>query len=141
MFFKQEQEQEKGTRAIKATILMVDDEEAILKLMTRSLERAGYHVLGAASASNALKIASRHKAPIDLLVTDLVMPRMDGFMMSTRLARARPKMKQLWTSGYADVSPSVRRDIQEGHVPFLAKPYTPDELLARVRDLLARPGQ
>jgi CheY-like chemotaxis protein len=124
----------------RRTILIVDDEPQIRLLMKRTLERAGYLVLEADSSATAASLSSKHQGRIDLLIADLIMPRTDGFLTSARLLRARPEMKLLFVSGYAETSASVRENLEElKDTPFLAKPHTPAELLAKVSDVLARP--
>jgi two-component system, cell cycle sensor histidine kinase and response regulator CckA len=128
------------TPAPRCTILIMDDEPQIRSLLKRTLEGAGYLVLEADGSATAASLSSKHPGRIDLLIADLVMPRTDGFMTSARLVRARPEMKLLFVSGYAETSPSVRENLDElKHTPFLAKPYTAAELLAKVSEVLARP--
>ena len=105
----------------------------------RALKSDGYAVLEADGAEVALRVSQTHKGPIDLLITDLVMPRLDGFMLSKRLKKLRPEMKQLWISGYTERSLAVQQDVQASNTPFLAKPFTPSDLLRKVRDVLGRP--
>jgi two-component system, cell cycle sensor histidine kinase and response regulator CckA len=124
----------------RRTILIVDDEPQIRLLMKRTLERAGYLVLEADSSATAASLSSKHQGRIDLLIADLIMPRTDGFLTSATLLRARPEMKLLFVSGYAETSASVRENLEElKDTPFLAKPHTPAELLAKVSEVLARP--
>ena len=123
----------------QGTILLVDDESVIRRLTRRALESDGYTVLEADRAEEAIRLSRTHKGPIDLLITDLVMPRVDGFVLSKRLAKLRPDMKRLWISGYANRSPAVKQDLQATDIPFLAKPYTPSDLLRKVRDVLEKP--
>lgn len=128
------------TPAPRPTILIVDDEPQIRLLMKRNLERAGYLVLEADSSATAVTVSSKHQGRIDLLIADVVMPRTDGFMTSVRLLRARPEMRLLFVSGYAELSPSVRENLDDlKDTPFLAKPYTAAELLEKVSEVLARP--
>ena len=121
------------------TILLVDDELAIRQMTIRALKSDGYAVLEADGAEVALRVSQTHKGPIDLLITDLVMPRVDGFMLSKRLKKLRPEMKQLYISGYTERSLAVQQDVQASNTPFLAKPFTPSDLLRKVRDVLGRP--
>ena len=123
----------------QGTILLVDDEQVVRRITKETLESDGYTVLEADSAEQAMQHSRMHEGPITLLITDLVMPRVDGFILSTRLKELRPEMRQLWISGYADRSPAVQQDLQASETPFLAKPYTPSELLRKVHDVLERP--
>ncbi len=128
------------TPAPRTTILIVDDEPQIRLLMKRALERAGYLVLEADSSATAVTVSSKHPGRIDLLITDLIMPRTDGFVTSARLLRARPEMRLLFVSGYAETSPSVRANLGElKDTPFLAKPHTAAQLLEKVSEVLAHP--
>ena len=128
------------TAVPRRTILIMDDEPQIRTLMKRILEGAGYLVLAADGSATAASLSSKHQGGIDLLIADLVMPRTDGFKTSARLLRARPEMKLLFVSGYAETSPSVRKNLDElKDTPFLAKPHTAAELLAKVSEVLARP--
>ena len=81
--------------------------------MKRTLESVGYLVLEADSGETAANVCSKHQGRIDLLIADLIMPRIDGFVASARLLRARPEMKLLFVSGYAEISPSVRENLGE----------------------------
>jgi two-component system cell cycle sensor histidine kinase/response regulator CckA len=126
--------------APERTILIMDDEPQIRRLMKRTLEGVGYLVLEADSSATAASVSSKHPGRIDLLIADLIMPRTDGFVASARLLRARPEMKLLFVSGYAEISPSVRENLGElKDTPFLAKPHTASELLEKVLQVLARP--
>jgi CheY-like chemotaxis protein len=102
------------------------------------LERSGYTVLDAADGALALEIAARHHGPIHLVVTDVVMPAMGGRQMSEQLTRHRPDTKVLYTSGYTDDA-IVRHGVLEAGVPFLQKPFTPEALVRKVREVLDKP--
>jgi len=119
------------------TILVVDDEPPIRHFVRQVLESEGYQLLVACNGDEALEIAECHPAPIDLLLTDIVMPRMDGFMLRDRLAASRPGIRSLFLSGYADHSVAVRGGLQESHEAFLPKPFTPDLLLRSIRRRLS----
>jgi len=112
------------------TILLVDDEDDIRDLLAMLLRRDGYAVLQAASAAEALRVAAAHAAPVDLLLTDLGLPGEDGAALAARMAASRRGLRVLYVSG------SERR---EGMDPdaFLAKPFTPDGLSRKVREVLA----
>jgi two-component system cell cycle sensor histidine kinase/response regulator CckA len=113
------------------TVLVVEDEEQVLALVRTILRRAGYEVLEAQSAGDALLIVEQHAGPIDLLVTDVQMPRLLGAELARRIAPHRPSMKVLYMSGYA-----AAPDPGESEVAFLQKPITPDALCRKVREVL-----
>lgn len=117
------------------TILLVEDEEAIRKVATRVLETAGYCVLSAAAGDEALQTSARHAGTIHLLMTDVVMPRMSGRALAQELAKARPTVKILYMSGYADNAFVHNGMIDEG-TNFIGKPFTPSELERKVREIL-----
>ncbi len=124
-------------RAGIETVLLVEDDAAIRGIARRTLAGAGYRVLDAASAGDALQIA--HGEPrIHALVTDVVLPERNGWELSRDLARGRPGLRVLFMSGYA-AEPSGESLLPEG-VPFLAKPFTPDDLLRSVRAVLDAPS-
>jgi len=119
------------------TLLLVEDEPAILDLGREVLEGLGYTVLAAASPAAALHLAQAHRGELHLLVTDVVMPGMNGRELAERLVAARPSLKCLFLSGYtADVI--AHRGVLEEGVHFLAKPFTLQDLAAKVRQALAR---
>jgi PAS domain S-box-containing protein len=118
------------------TILLVEDETAVRKLFRAALASRGYTVLEAADGEDAILVAEQYPGPIQLLVTDVMMPRMGGPELACRLASLRPETKTLYVSGYASSAP-------EACVPgaaFLQKPFTPDALALAVGQLLDAPG-
>lgn len=115
------------------TILLVEDQAPVRDLARRVMESRGYRVLEAADGEQALQLAAEHAGEVDILVTDVVMPRMGGGELSAALRRTMPDLKVLYVSGY--VEPGQRRDIPDDAV-FLSKPYVPDELLLAVRRTL-----
>jgi CheY-like chemotaxis protein len=118
------------------TVLLVEDDDAVRTLASQVLRRHGYAVLEARDALEALRVVERHQESIDLMVTDVVMPQMSGRDLAGRIHDARPSMKVLFMSGYAE-HPSVRREIAAG-APFLQKPFTPESFARKVRDTLDR---
>jgi PAS domain S-box-containing protein len=121
------------------TILLVEDEAAVRALLGRALRGSGYTVLEAASGADALRLAEQHAGPIHLLVTDVVMPAMNGRQVAERLAELRPGVRALFVSGYTDDA-VVRHGLGGEGPAFLQKPFTPDALARKVRELLDRTG-
>jgi CheY-like chemotaxis protein len=121
------------------TVLLVEDEEAVREVNRRILVRGGYAVLEARDGNEALRVAARHRGPIHLLVTDVVMPGMGGRQLAEQLSALRPEMKVLFVSGYPDDA-VVEYGIREGEVHFLHKPFSPSALARKVRDILDAPS-
>jgi len=117
------------------TILLVEDEKAILVLGRDMLERFGYQVLPAESPGQALTLAERHEGPIDLLLTDVVMPGMNGRDLKDRIEKHRPGIKALFMSGYT-AEAITRHDVLEKGVHFLEKPFSVSSLSSGVREAL-----
>ncbi|MFM8551545.1 MAG: PAS domain S-box protein [Nitrospiraceae bacterium] len=117
------------------TVLLVEDEEAIRKLLGRELQAKGYQVLEAREGLEAVEVCRRHQGPIHLLVTDVVMPKLSGRELADRVAPMRPDMRVLYLSGYTDDA-SVRHGVLEANVFFVQKPFTPTQLLLKVRAVL-----
>jgi two-component system cell cycle sensor histidine kinase/response regulator CckA len=117
------------------TILLVEDDEMVRNLVHETLEREGYKVIGAADPLEAQRIAEAHRGKIQLLITDVVMPRLSGKELAKALVGRRPDMKVLYMSGYTD-SAIVNSGILQKEVAFLQKPFTPSALAAKVRDVL-----
>jgi signal transduction histidine kinase len=118
-----------------AVVLVVEDEASVLRLVRRVLEAEAMVVLSAQDAEEALLLADQHGGVIDLLLTDVVMPGLNGLELAQRVLPSRPGMRVLFMSGYADHA-VVQRDIIDTGRPFLQKPFAPDRLLARVTDVL-----
>jgi CheY-like chemotaxis protein len=117
------------------TVLLVEDEEAVRSLTRNALRRCGYTLLEAGDGEEALRVAAQHGGRIDLLVTDVVMPRMGGRELSERLVELHPGARVLFLSGYTD-DEVVRHGVQEDEVAFLQKPFTPSALAIMVRTVL-----
>jgi DNA-binding NtrC family response regulator len=117
------------------TILLVEDEEQVRAILLSILRRQGYHVISASNATEALVLSEMRTESIELLVTDVVMPKMSGPELAKRLAPMRPNMKVLCMSGYTDDS-IVRHGVLDSGVAFLQKPITPSALASKVRAVL-----
>jgi two-component system cell cycle sensor histidine kinase/response regulator CckA len=117
------------------TILLVEDDEMVRNLVRETLEREGYKVMGAADPVEAQRIADGHRGKIQLLITDVVMPRLNGKELAKALVERRPELKVLYMSGYTD-SAIVNSGILQKEVAFLQKPFTPAALAGKVRDVL-----
>jgi two-component system cell cycle sensor histidine kinase/response regulator CckA len=120
------------------TVLLVEDEPDVRELAGEILETWGYTILKSGDPAHALGLAQRHDGPIHLLMTDLIMPGMDGRELANRLLVDRPAMKLLFMSGYTDAAILHREGLDVG-APFLQKPFTPDALVRRVREVLDQP--
>ena len=117
------------------TILLVEDDEAVRTIAGRVLTAHGYDVLPAATPDEAEEAFARHDGEIALLLTDVVMPGRSGRELCERLRAHRPSLKVLYTSGYADSS-IVRHGVLDSDAPFMQKPFTPERLAGKVRDVL-----
>jgi two-component system cell cycle sensor histidine kinase/response regulator CckA len=125
----------------EAAVLVVDDEPMIRALTRRALERYGYQVLEAEDGEEALALmASEQGSRVELAVLDVVMPRMDGRELGERLRRERPELAVLYISGHTG-DELARRLLLDTTVPFLQKPFPPDELVERVQRMLEARGR
>ena len=117
------------------TILLVEDEPAILAVAAQMLSSLGYVVRAAHTPADAIRVAKEHPGPIHLLLTDVVMPGLNGRDLAQTLADLRPGLRALFMSGYnADVI--ARNGILDPQLPFVRKPFTRDELAAKIREVL-----
>lgn len=118
------------------TILVVDDEAALRTVAVRTLVAAGYTVLSAADGEEALRVSASHAGAIDLVVTDVVMPRLNGKALAAELAKTRPGTKILFMSGYTD-NLIVHHGVLDEGIQFLAKPFTATDLREKVWEVLS----
>jgi PAS domain S-box-containing protein len=119
------------------TVLLVEDDAMVRRLARRVLDRLGYAVLEADGVDDAVRICATHRAPIHLLLTDIVMPGMNGVELHARLKAARPDMNALFMSGYAEDAIARHGVLAEG-ADFIQKPFSVDDLAASVRRALDR---
>ncbi len=119
----------------KETILVVEDESMVRRIATRILARLGYNILSAENGPEALTQIEKYTGSIDLLLTDIIMPDMNGRELARKIQEISKKVKIIYTSGYSkDVI--AQRGILEKGLEFLAKPYTPQTLALKVRHVL-----
>jgi two-component system, cell cycle sensor histidine kinase and response regulator CckA len=135
----QEQRVEIDTLRGSETVLVVEDEEAVRKLIHQTLRKYGYEVLEAANGAEALRLCETHSTPIPLMITDVVMPQMSGRELAARLHERYPEMRVLYMSGYTDDA-VVRHGLLDASVFFLQKPFAPGVLVRNVRETLDRPN-
>jgi len=117
------------------TLLLVDDDPDFLTVAALTLRRAGYDVIEAAGGGAALEAVQRHPGTIDLLITDMMMPGMNGRQLAQRFGRLRPGVRVLYVSGVVDEA-SAREAIAGENADFLEKPFEGDAFTSKVRDLL-----
>ena len=122
------------------TILLVEDDEVVRKLVSEVLDNEGYRLLEAANGVAALSICAQYEERIHLLLTDVIMPEMSGRELANRLAAVRPEVKVLYMSGYTD-DVIVHHGVLDEGTEFIQKPFTPDVLARKIREVLDRPGK
>jgi two-component system, cell cycle sensor histidine kinase and response regulator CckA len=122
------------------TILLVEDDEQVRAVAGGILRRSGYTVLEAPGPGEALLVSEQYAEKIDLLLTDVVLPRMNGPQLVERLHPARPGMKVLFMSGYTEDA-MFRRGLEDPGLDYLQKPLRPEALTSKVREVLGRRGQ
>ena len=119
----------------KKTILVVDDEPEIRKLVSAMVTQFGYSALTADSGEHALTLYRNHNGPIAMLITDVVAPGMSGPMLADKLTAQQPDLKVLYISGYDNTHVVQKYVVEKGHA-LLSKPFTVEELQSKMRELV-----
>jgi len=144
IYLPQVNDSEESTTAVKAgaeasrgseTILLVEDEESVRQLVRETLVARGYTVMEAQSGEEGLQVAQGHSGPLDVVITDVVMPGISGRELAKRLTDARPETRVLYLSGYAEDA-IVHEGVLEPGTAFLQKPFTLQTLSRKVREVL-----
>jgi two-component system, cell cycle sensor histidine kinase and response regulator CckA len=119
----------------QGTILLVEDEEGLRGLNARGLKSRGYSVLEAGNGVEAIEVIERHRGNIDLVVSDVVMPEMDGPALLKELRQRSLQLKVIFVSGYAEEA-FAKSMPEGGQFEFLPKPFTLKQLIAKVKDTM-----
>jgi signal transduction histidine kinase len=119
----------------RETILIVEDEDVILKILARTLTMMGYTILVASQGEEALSVAEQHRGRIDVMVTDIVMPKMGGYELAERLVAVHPETSVLYTTGY-DEQMRMDQVVTDPQRQFIQKPFVPQEIAAKIRAIL-----
>jgi CheY-like chemotaxis protein len=122
-------------RSGREIVLLVEDESSLLEICTAMLEQLGYHVLAVNGPVKAIRLAEEYNSPIDLLMTDVIMPDMNGQELQRRLNLLHPEMKCLFMSGYT-ANVIVHQGILEEGLHFLNKPFSIQDLATKLRSIL-----
>jgi two-component system cell cycle sensor histidine kinase/response regulator CckA len=120
------------------TILVVEDQETVLKLVRDILEQQGYSVLHASRPLDAIAICDRYDGPINLMITDLIMPQMSGRQLAEQIAPLRPDMRVLYMSGYTD-NIMISQGVLGSGAAFIQKPFQMWTLMFKIREVLGSP--
>jgi CheY-like chemotaxis protein len=120
------------------TVLVAEDQDDLRRLVVTVLESRGYRVLDAADGAGALRLSEETEEVIDLLLTDVIMPDLTGKQVADRIQQARPGIRVLFMSGYADEL-IARKGVLDRGVSFLQKPFTIDTLVTKIREVLEAP--
>jgi|SRR5579883_346279 len=124
------------SESAKKTILVVDDEPEVRKLVGAMVGQFGYTVMTADSGEHAITLYKNNKGPIDLLITDVIAPGMSGPMLADKLTELQPNLKVLYISGYDNTHVVQKYVVEKGHA-LLTKPFTVEEMKAKVQEMLA----
>jgi CheY-like chemotaxis protein len=130
---------EQPTRC-QGTVLLVDDQESLRELTAQLLKQAGLHVLEASDGLHAVEVSNEYQGSIDLLLTDMIMPRLGGGELAERIVKLRPNTKVLFMSGYTDDEEWIRA-VKGSHAGYIEKPFCPTDLLTAINGMLhAKPS-
>jgi CheY-like chemotaxis protein len=124
-----------STKRGSETVLLVEDEEMVRKLASELLEESGYVVMSAGGGEEAINFANQHKDRIDLLITDVVMPKISGKEVAAQLKKIHPETKVLFMSGYTDEA-IVHHGIVDSDIAFIQKPFSQNALAQKIREVL-----
>jgi len=127
-------EKTETNQTLDKTILIVDDDAAFLKLVQRILKEAGFDTIGTVSTDEAIQMAREKGRKIDLLLVDVVMPEMSGRELADEIEMLQPEIESLFMSGYTRIS-NLHYETMEKGVHFIEKPFEPDNLIEKVREL------
>ena len=130
------EEEPAAVNSESGTILVVEDEPALRAFVREVLQRNRYTVIEAPDGAEALRLGTQHAEPIHMLISDVVMPRMSGRELADRLTAIYPGLKVVYMSGFTDDA-IVRHGVLEKGIQFLQKPFTPEALLRKVREVLS----
>ena len=130
----------RGIAAGSETILLVEDEDSLRRFGERVLRESGYAVIAASNAKEALKLIENHGKPVDLLMTDVVMPGMSGRELAKELDRRKLTRRTLFMSGYTDDA-IVKHGVLEEGIAFIYKPFSVEDLTAKIREVLDGPAE
>ena len=125
----------RSSKSGSETVLLVEDDPRVRALVSTMLGRSGYNVLDADGGERALEIIRAHRGSIDLLLTDVVMPAMNGRVLAERLQALSPATRVLFMSGYSDDA-IMRAGVRAAEVGFLQKPFSSAALAAKIREIL-----
>lgn len=134
-----EEEKEKIDLTGFGTLLLVEDEDAVRVFGARALRNKGYRVLEASSAEEALNMLEKEKPHIDLMITDVIMPNMDGPTLAKEVRKSRPDLKVIFMSGYTE--DRLRQHFGPGEAEFLAKPFSLQQLAAKVKEVMVQKSE
>ncbi len=126
-----------SAQSLKPVILLVEDESVVREVTRQVLERAGYRVLESGGPSEALRLAAEHRGRIGLLLSDVVMPGMNGVDLARHIQSIQPQLTTVFMSGYAE-STVLQRAVGECSSTYIQKPFTVDMLLAGIAEALAK---